>query len=46
MDGVRQAVAGRHPGVNSNILADETLLDPLSGDAVLDGIPVELAPLG
>jgi hypothetical protein len=29
--------------VNSNLLADETLLDPVSGNAVLNGIPVEVA---
>jgi anaerobic selenocysteine-containing dehydrogenase len=38
-------VAGDHAGVNSNVLADETLLDPISGNAVLNGIPVELAPV-
>jgi hypothetical protein len=38
------AVAAAHPGANSNVLADETLVDPLSGNAVLNGIPVELAP--
>jgi hypothetical protein len=31
--------------VNSNLLADEELLDPLSGNAVLNGIPVELSPV-
>jgi anaerobic selenocysteine-containing dehydrogenase len=43
--GVRMRVAGDHAGVNSNILADETLMDPVSGTAVLNGIPVELAPV-
>jgi anaerobic selenocysteine-containing dehydrogenase len=42
--GVRMSVATAHPGVNSNLLADETLTDPLSGNAVLSGIPVELEP--
>jgi hypothetical protein len=27
------------------VLADELLLEPLSGTAVLNGIPVELAPV-
>ena len=45
VDGVRMAVARAHPGTNSNLLADETLVDPLSGNAVLNGIPVELAPV-
>jgi anaerobic selenocysteine-containing dehydrogenase len=45
VDGVRMSVASEHAGSNSNVLADETLLDPLSGNAVLNGIPVELAPV-
>jgi anaerobic selenocysteine-containing dehydrogenase len=43
--GARLRVAADHAGVNSNVLADETLLDPLSGNAVLNGIPVEVAPV-
>jgi len=46
VDGIRMSVAARHPGTNSNLLADENLIDPLSGNAVLNGIPVELAPAG
>ena len=38
------ADASEHPGVNSNVLADETLVDPLSGNAVLNGIPVAVSP--
>jgi anaerobic selenocysteine-containing dehydrogenase len=45
VDGVRMRVASAHAGSNSNVLADETLVDPLSGNAVLNGIPVELAPV-
>ncbi|HEX2087247.1 MAG TPA: molybdopterin dinucleotide binding domain-containing protein, partial [Solirubrobacteraceae bacterium] len=30
---------------NSNVLADEHLVEPLTGTAVLNGIPVEVAPL-
>jgi hypothetical protein len=37
-------VAERHAGVNSNVLADDTQVDPLSGNAVLNGIPIEIAP--
>jgi Molydopterin dinucleotide binding domain len=44
MPGVELAVARRYPGVNSNMLADEELIDPISGTAVLNGIPVEVAP--
>jgi anaerobic selenocysteine-containing dehydrogenase len=42
--GVSMAVAEAHAGVNSNLLADEDLFDPLSGNAVLNGIPVTVAP--
>jgi anaerobic selenocysteine-containing dehydrogenase len=41
----RLGVAADHPGANSNLLADEHAIDPLSGNAVLNGIPVELAPV-
>jgi anaerobic selenocysteine-containing dehydrogenase len=41
--GVRLRVAAAHAGVSSNQLADEALLDALSGNAVLNGIPVEVA---
>ncbi|SDX25090.1 Anaerobic selenocysteine-containing dehydrogenase [Amycolatopsis xylanica] len=44
LDGTRTRVATAHAGVNSNIVADETLLDALSGNAVFNGIPVEVAP--
>jgi len=30
--------------VNSNLLADEELFDPVSGNAVLNGIPVTVGP--
>jgi anaerobic selenocysteine-containing dehydrogenase len=39
------SVAREHAGANSNLLADEELIEPLSGTAVLNGIPVELAPV-
>ena len=42
--GSRMTVAGAHAGVNSNLLADEMLVDPLSGNAVLNGIPVSVSP--
>jgi anaerobic selenocysteine-containing dehydrogenase len=42
-DGVRMNVASAHAGVNSNLLADESQVEPLSGNAVLNGIPVEVA---
>jgi anaerobic selenocysteine-containing dehydrogenase len=43
--GARLSVAGAHAGVNSNALADEQLVDALSGNAVLNGIPVVVAPV-
>jgi anaerobic selenocysteine-containing dehydrogenase len=44
LDGARLSVARRHAGVNTNVLADGQLMDPLSGTSVLNGIPVEVAP--
>jgi anaerobic selenocysteine-containing dehydrogenase len=43
--GAAQRVAAANAGTNSNVLADELLVDALSGNAVLNGIPVELAPV-
>jgi anaerobic selenocysteine-containing dehydrogenase len=43
--GVRMGVASAHAGVNSNVLADEAQVEPLSGNAVLNGIPVEISAL-
>jgi anaerobic selenocysteine-containing dehydrogenase len=44
--GTGQALAASRPGVNVNQLNDGNLLDPLSGTAVLNGIPVDIAPTG
>jgi len=38
--GTRMRVAAEHAGVNTNILTDQEGMDPLSGNAVLNGIPV------
>jgi hypothetical protein len=43
--GMRMGVASAHAGVNSNVLADESVVEPLSGNAVLNGIPVEVSSL-
>jgi anaerobic selenocysteine-containing dehydrogenase len=43
--GTRLGVAAEHAGVNSNALADEELVDAPSGNAVLNGIPVVVAPV-
>ncbi|MEU9622265.1 molybdopterin-dependent oxidoreductase [Streptomyces sp. NPDC048155] len=42
--GTRLSVAAARPGVNVNQLLDGTRLDPLSGTAVLNGIPVTVTP--
>ena len=41
-DGIRLGIAQQHAGVNTNLLTDHLLLDGLSGNAVLNGIPVSL----
>jgi anaerobic selenocysteine-containing dehydrogenase len=38
--GADMDVAAEYAGVNSNVLADGELMDPLSGNSVLNGIPV------
>ena len=40
MPGTKTRVAASRAGVNSNILTDEKEIDPLSGNSVLNGIPV------
>ncbi len=44
LPGVRLGVAETHAGVNANVLTDEEVLEPLSGTAILNGIPVHAAP--
>ena len=44
--GTRMSIAAQHPGVNMNSLFDDSLLDPLSGNAVLNAVPVEVAAAG
>lgn len=46
LPGTRMALAAERPGVNLNALLDEDWRDPLSGNAVLSGVPVVLAPAG
>jgi len=46
LPGVLMAVASGHAGVNSNLLADDERFDALSGNAVLNGIPVKVTPAG
>lgn len=42
LEGSALNVAATRPGANSNLLRDEEAFDPLSGNAVLNGIPVEV----
>src|SRR2546423_1532900 len=44
MPGTRLGVASERPGANLNAVLDESLLDPLSGNAVLGGVPVTVTP--
>ena len=44
LPGIQLGVASAHAGVNCNRLVDERDLDPLSGNAVLNGVPVTLEP--
>jgi len=41
--GVRLQIAGELPGASANDLTDERLYDALSGNAALNGVPVEVA---
>jgi anaerobic selenocysteine-containing dehydrogenase len=45
LPGTRASVATARPGVNTNLLTDPLALDPLSGTAVLNGIPVSVKPV-
>jgi anaerobic selenocysteine-containing dehydrogenase len=40
--GTRLSVAAAQPGVNVNSLLDSSLLEPLSGTSVLNGVPVQV----
>jgi anaerobic selenocysteine-containing dehydrogenase len=42
--GTRMAVAAARPGANLNAILDETLRDPLSGNAVLSGVAIVMRP--
>ncbi|MCR3752104.1 molybdopterin-dependent oxidoreductase [Lentzea californiensis] len=43
--GTRLRTAAEEPGVSINALTDEQEVDPLSGTAVFNGVPVELRPI-
>ncbi|ACZ00328.1 molybdopterin oxidoreductase family protein [Thermomonospora curvata] len=44
--GTRLRVAGEHAGVNVNVVTDEQEVDPLSGNAVFNGVPVTVERVG
>ena len=41
--GVKLSVAASNPGVSINDLTDPALIDDLSGNAVLNGVPVSIS---
>jgi anaerobic selenocysteine-containing dehydrogenase len=43
-EGTRLSVAREHAGVNNNLLAPGEFVDALSGNAAVNGIPVEVVP--
>ena len=44
--GTRAAVASRHAGVSCNDVTDERYVDQLSGNAAVNGLPVQLSARG
>ncbi|GHO72367.1 molybdopterin-binding oxidoreductase [Ktedonobacter sp. SOSP1-85] len=46
LPGIQMQIATRHAGVNANVLTDEANVDPLSGTAILNGVPVTLQKAG
>jgi anaerobic selenocysteine-containing dehydrogenase len=43
-NGMRLAIARAHAGVNNNLLAPPDFFDPVSNNAAVNGIPVEVTP--
>ncbi|MFQ5527262.1 MAG: hypothetical protein ACE5GX_13485, partial [Thermoanaerobaculia bacterium] len=43
-DGVSLQVAAAHAGASVNDLTDDRLLDALTGNAALNGVPVRVVP--
>jgi len=42
--GAKLSVAERHAGVNNNLLNPGDMVDALSGNAIVNGVPVDVAP--
>jgi len=45
-EGIQLRVAAQHAGASINDLTDPAIIDPLSGNAVLSGIPVSVERCG
>ena len=45
VSGTQMNVAAKRAGVNSNVLTDHNEMDPLSGNSVMNGIPVTVSAL-
>ncbi|UDY34492.1 molybdopterin-dependent oxidoreductase [Dermatobacter hominis] len=45
LPGTRGSVAAERPGVNTNVLIPGTAVDVPSGNAAVNGVPVEIAPV-
>jgi anaerobic selenocysteine-containing dehydrogenase len=45
LPGTKLTLAAERPGANLNALLDENFRDPLSGNAVLNGLPVKMGPV-
>lgn len=45
LPGAQLGLAAQRPGANLNALFDETRRDPLSGNAVLNGVAVQMSPV-
>jgi anaerobic selenocysteine-containing dehydrogenase len=46
LSGMQMQIAAEHAGVSANALTDEAAFDPLSGTAILNGVPVTLQKVG
>lgn len=44
-DGLRMKLAEAHPGVSCNDLVDDAVLEPVVGNALFNGVPVEVEPV-
>ena len=45
LPGTGQRIASQRPGANLNALFDENWRDPLSGNSVLSGVPIEMTAI-